>query len=183
VYPPLHGFNLGEVGLAFLSIGVACGIAVAIFLVYQIYFLMPKIKRNGFGVPESRLIPALYGVIVLPVGYFLFGWTARQGVHWIISLVGVTMLVAANFMIFQSVFIYLSLSYPKYAASLFAANDLVRGLFAAACILFSRPLFINLGIGGGVSLLAGLSCLGVVGMFYLWRYGAWLRGKSTFAVK
>lgn len=119
---------------------------------------------------------------MLPVGYFMFGWTARHSVHWIASLIGVTILVTSNFIIFQSIFVYLPLSYPKYAASLFAANDLSRSLFAAACVLFSRPMFINLGIGGGVSLLAGLSCLGVLGMFYLWRYGAWLRSKSTFAM-
>lgn len=127
-------------------------------------------------------MPALFGVVMLPVGYFMFGWTARHSVHWIASLIGVTILVTSNFIIFQSIFVYLPLSYPKYAASLFAANDLSRSLFAAACVLFSRPMFINLGIGGGVSLLAGLSCLGVLGMFYLWRYGAWLRSKSTFAM-
>jgi len=111
----------------------------------------------------------------------MFGWTARHGVHWIVSLIGVVILVAANFLIFQCVFVYLALSYPRFAASLFAANDLSRSMFAAACVLFSRPMFINLGIGGGVSLLAGLSCLGVLGMFFLWKYGAWLRSKSTFA--
>lgn len=87
----------------------------------------------------------------------------------------------ANFWIFQSIFIYLPLSYPRYAASLFAANDVCRSMFAAGCVLFARPMFVNLGIGGGVSLLAGLACLGVGGMFYLWKYGAWLRSKSTFA--
>lgn len=107
--------------------------------------------------------------------------TARASVHWIASLIGVTIFVMANFWIFQSIFIYLPLSYPRYAASLFAANDLVRSLFAAGCVLFARAMFVNLGIGGGVSLLAGLSCLGVVGMLYLWKYGAWLRSKSTFA--
>lgn len=81
----------------------------------------------------------------------------------------------------QSVFIYLPLSYPKYSASLFAGNDLARGLFAAACILFARPMFINLGIGQGVSVLAGLSVLGVAGMFGLWRFGAALRARSTFS--
>lgn len=111
----------------------------------------------------------------------MFGWTARPGVHWIVSLIGVVILVTANFILFQSLFVYLPLSYPKYAASLFAANDLCRSLFATACILAGRPLFVNLGIGGGVSLLAGLACLGVFGMFYLWKYGAWLRSKSTFA--
>lgn len=181
VYPPIYHFNIGEVGLCFLTIGVACLIGVIGFLIYQFKYLIPDIKKNGLREPEHRLVPALLGVIFLPVGYFMFGWTARHAVHWIVSLIGVTILVAANFLIFQCVFVYLPLSYPKYAASLFAANDLSRSMFAAACILFSRPMFINLGIGGGVSLLAGLSCLGVAGMFYLWRYGGWLRSKSTFA--
>lgn len=181
VYPPIYHFNLGETGLTFLTIGVGCILGVTSFLAYQLYYLIPDIKKNGLRAPEHRLIPALLGVIALPVGYFMFGWTARHAVHWIASLIGVTILVMANFWIFQSVFVYLPLSYPRYAASLFAANDLSRSMFAAACVLFSRPMFINLGIGGGVSLLAGLSCLGVLGMFYLWRYGAWLRSKSTFA--
>lgn len=181
VYPRIYGFNLGETGLAFVTIGIACLIGVSGFLIYQFKYLIPDIKKNGLRAPEHRLVPALLGVIFLPAGYFMFGWTARHGVHWIVSLIGVVILVTANFLIFQCVFVYLPLSYPKYAASLFAANDLSRSLFAAACILFSRPMFINLGIGGGVSLLAGLSCLGVVGMFYLWRYGGWLRSRSTFA--
>jgi MFS transporter, DHA1 family, multidrug resistance protein len=163
-----------------VTIGVACVVSVTAFLLYQIYYLIPDIKKNGLREPEHRLVPALLGVILLPMGYFMFGWTARHAVHWIASLIGVGILVAANFLIFQCVFVYLPLSYPRYSASLFAANDFSRSAFAAGCVLFSRPMFINLGVGGGVSLLAGLSCLGIIGMFYLWKYGAWLRSKSTF---
>ncbi|KIW04605.1 uncharacterized protein PV09_04353 [Verruconis gallopava] len=181
VYPKIYGFNLGETGLTFLTIGVGCVIGVTTFLAYQLVYLIPDIKKNGLRAPEHRLVPALFGVVALPIGYFMFGWTARHAVHWIVSLIGVTILVFANFWIFQSIFVYLPLSYPRYAASLFAANDLSRSSLAAACVLFSRPMFVNLGIGGGVSLLAGLSCLGIIGMFYLWKYGAWLRSKSTFA--
>jgi len=54
------------------------------------------------------------------------------------------------------------MSYPKYAASLFAANDTFRSLFAFGAVLFSRPMYINLGIGKGVSLLGGLSVMGIV---------------------
>jgi DHA1 family multidrug resistance protein-like MFS transporter len=165
-----------------LVIGIGCLIGVTSFLIYQFTYLIPDIKKNGLRAPEHRLVPALFGVVGLPIGYFMFGWTAREDVHWIVSLIGVAILVTSNFFIFQCIFVYLPLSYPKYAASLFAANDLSRSLFAAACILFSRPMFINLGVGQGVSLLAGLSCLGVLGMFLLWRYGAWLRSKSTFAM-
>lgn len=97
-------------------------------------------------------------------------------------MVGVVILVAANFFIFQCIFVYLPLSYPRYAASLFAGNDLFRALFAAGCVVFSRPMFLTLGVGGGVSLLAGLAVVGVVGMFALYFYGAKLRARSTFAV-
>lgn len=96
-------------------------------------------------------------------------------------MIGVTIVITSNFFIFQCVFVYLPLSYPRYTASLFASNDLFRALFAAGCVEFSRPMFINLGIGGGVSLLAGLACVGVGGMFYLWMFGARLRARSTFA--
>jgi len=167
--------------MTFVTIGIACICGVTTFLLYQIYYLIPDIKRNGMRAPEHRLVPALFGVVLLPVGYFIFGWTARASVHWVVSLIGCTILVYGNFLIFQCVFIYLPLSYPQYAASLFAANDFLRAIFAAACVLFARPMFINLGIGGGVSVLAGLSCLGVVGMFGLWKYGGWLRSRSTFA--
>ncbi|KAK5110511.1 hypothetical protein LTR85_001001 [Meristemomyces frigidus] len=145
IYPPLYGSNLGDTGSKCIT--VACLIGVTSFLIYQIWYLIPAIKKNGLRAPEHRLVPALIGVVALPVGYFIFGWTARRSVHWIVSLIGACILVAANFLIFQCVFVYLPLSYPKYAASLFAANDLSRSLFAAACVLFSRSMFINFGVG------------------------------------
>lgn len=50
--------------------------------------------------------------------------------------------------------------------------------------MFSRPMFVSLGIGQGVSLLASvLSVMGVAGMFFLWLYGGKLRARSTFAAK
>ncbi len=103
--------------------------------------------------------------------------------HWIVSLIGVVTVVASNFITFQCIFVYIPLSYPKYTASLFAANDVCRSLFAAGSIMFSRPMFINLGVGGGVSLLAGLAIIGIFGMWGLWKFGANLRARSTFAVK
>jgi DHA1 family multidrug resistance protein-like MFS transporter len=77
---------------------------------------------------------------------------------------------------------YLPLTYPQYAASLFAANDLCRSALAAGAIIFARPLYINLGIGRGVSVLGGLMVGGVIGIWLLYFYGAKLRARSRFAV-
>jgi len=52
---------------------------------------------------------------------------------------------------------------------------------AAGCILFARPLFINLGVAKGVSVLAGLSTLGIFGMVAIYLTGAKLRARSKFA--
>jgi len=43
-------------------------------------------------------------------------------------------------------------------------------------------MYINLGIGKGVSLLGGLSVLGWIGMYYLYFNGAKLRARSKFAI-
>lgn len=63
-------------------------------------------------------------------------------------------------------FVYIPLVYPRYSASLFAGNDFSRSSVAFAFIMFSRFMFIDLGIGKGVTVLAGLSVLGIVSVDY-----------------
>ena len=96
-------------------------------------------------------------------------------------MIGITLSCGSVFIIMQCVFIYLPFSYPKYVASIFATNALTRSVLAAASVLFARPLFLNLGIGPGVSLLAGLLVGCAVGVWALWYWGANLRARSRFA--
>lgn len=74
------------------------------------------------------------------------------------------------------------MSYPEYAASLFAGNDFCRSLFAFGAVLFGRPMYVVLGVGKGISVLGGLSVMGIIGMWLLYYYGARLRAKSKFAI-
>lgn len=62
------------------------------------------------------------------------------------------------------------MSYPQYAASLFAGNDFCRSLFAFGAVLFGRPMYVNLGISKGTTVLAGLNIAGIVSFpFYFVR--------------
>lgn len=182
VYPVMYGFSLGMIGVVFLCILVSCSIGIIVYIAYIRWHLIPDILKNGMRVQESRLQPALLAVFGPPIGLFLFAWTANPDIHWIASVIGITIYGATVFVVMQCVFVYVPLSYPQYAASLFAGNDFFRSALACGSIMFARPLFINLGVGRGVSLLAGLSTLGIIGMFTLYFIGAKLRARSKFAI-
>ena len=184
VYPDIYGFNLGETSTTFLCILVACFIGVAIYSAYLYYYLIPSImKRGGIGPQESLLRPAMLAVFFPTIGLFLFGWTSRSDVHWIVSIIGITLYAAGVFVVFQCIFVYVPTSYPQYAASLFAGNDFCRSALACGSIMFARPLYINLGIGRGVSVLGGCSTLGIFGIWALYFFGDNLRKRSKFTIK
>ncbi|CAD0114851.1 unnamed protein product [Aureobasidium uvarum] len=183
VYIERYGFNVGEMGLVFLSIAVGVVISIAGYYAYLYYVVEPEIREHGMGTPERRLIPALFSSFLVPIGLFIFAWTGDGHIHWIVSCIGIVINMIGVFILFQCVFVYLPMVYPAYAGSLFAGNDTARSTLAAAAILFSRPMFLKLGVGGGVSLLAGLTTLCIGGIFILFFYGEKLRAKSRFAAK
>lgn len=174
--------NLGQVGLVFLCILVACLLAVFSYCVYIYAVVNPRTLKSGMGPNEDRLIPALAVSVFPTIGLFLFAFTSRSDIHWIVPTIGITIYAGTCFIIMQCIFVYIPLSYPPYAASLFAANDFFRSAFACGAVVFSQPMFGNLGIARGVSLLGGLSGIGIIGIWLLYFFGAMLRARSRFAV-
>ncbi|KAF2457039.1 major facilitator superfamily domain-containing protein [Lineolata rhizophorae] len=183
VFVGYHGFNLGEQGLSFLSITVGVIISMVIYWAYQYWIVLPSIVKNGLPAPERMLIPALFVTFFCPAGLFMFAWTSRASIHWIVPLIGVCIFTVGIFIIFQVIFLYLSFTYPQFQASLFAGNDLFRSALAAGAIHFSRPLFRNLGVDSGVSLLAALTAGCIAGVYILYFFGATLRARSRFSAK
>jgi DHA1 family multidrug resistance protein-like MFS transporter len=181
VYPVYYGMNLGEVGLVFICIAVGCIFAIIGYGSLLYFVITPRIKKVGMGPQENVLLPGLPTSFGPTLGLFMFAWTARASIHWIVPTIGVTIYAGSTFTLLQCMFLYIPLSYPRYAASLFAANDFFRSALASGSILFAHPLYHNLGFAKGTSLLGGLSIIGIIGMFLLYFYGAKLRALSRFA--
>ncbi|KAI8717482.1 MFS domain-containing protein [Fusarium sp. LHS14.1] len=183
VYPKIYGMNLGESSAVFVCVLIACLLGAFQYCSWYRIFTEKRFKKLGtFDSPETYLRPGLGGVFGVAAGMFLFGWAARGSIHWVVPTIGIVIYCGCGFVLGIGIFIYLSLSYPQYPASLFAANDAMRSSFAAAAILFGRPLYINMGVAKGCSLLGGLSVFGVIGFWYLFVYGEKLRKKSRFTV-
>ncbi|KAF2241832.1 MFS general substrate transporter [Trematosphaeria pertusa] len=182
VYPVYYGFSGNSTGLIFLAVLPAGLIAFIGQVLYLKYRVLPLLTSGKFGELENHLIPGLLASPLIPIGLFIYAWTSRPSTHWIAPTIGLSTIIVGIYSIAQSIFLYIPNIYPRYAASIFAANSLARSLFAFAAILFSTPMFEGIGIDGGVSLLGGLMVLCVVGMGLLYKFGKVLRARSSFAV-
>jgi DHA1 family multidrug resistance protein-like MFS transporter len=182
VFPPFYGFDLGQTGLAFLSSLIGVTVAIIAYSSYLYFYMVPDNIKNGLREQEHRLVPAIVGSCLMPVGLFTFAWTSDSNIHWSVPLVGVAIFTMGHYFTMQSLFIYIPFSYPQYAASLFAGNSIWRSGIAGGAVVFARPLFINLGVHRGVSLLGGLSCAGILGTTAIYIFGKKLRARSKFAM-
>ena len=127
------------------------------------YHVEPRYSRaeaNGTEVaPEMRLELGFFASIFIPTSVLIFGFTAKESIHWIVPVIGAALYLPGIFLTFQSVLMYITMAYPAYAASVLAGNDLFRSTIASVFPLFGRAFFENLGLGPGSALLAGISFL------------------------
>lgn len=73
VYPVNYSFNLGQTGLAFISIVVGLVAMAAFYCTFYYYVSEPRIRKSGLGVPEHRLLLAMWVGASVPIAVFLFG--------------------------------------------------------------------------------------------------------------
>jgi MFS family permease len=108
VFEGVYKFDRGMTGLTFLGIGLGCALAVVVFvyvdrLTYRKRLLQSRMDGKGDIIaPEYRLYPAMIGSIILPIGLFWFGWTARKDVHWIVPIIATVPFACGNLLIFVS---------------------------------------------------------------------------------
>ncbi|USP74842.1 benomyl/methotrexate resistance protein [Curvularia clavata] len=182
VYIDIYGMNLGQMGLAFLSVTIGVTVAGIFLFCFLYFYVNPRMRVKGYEGPEQRLLPAMLASVVIPIGLFLFGWTSRKSIHWIVPSIGAALISGGMITIINNILLYIALAYPKYSASLFAGNDVVRSTIAFAGIMWSGPLFKNLGVDKGCTLLAGLTIACIFGIWVLYHYGEKLRARSKFAI-
>ncbi|GAA5828425.1 hypothetical protein JCM11251_006242 [Rhodosporidiobolus azoricus] len=180
VFTEIHGFNLGLSGLPYLGFVVSAGITFTFYVLYQRYHMLGRMMR-GDTAPEVRLELGIMAAPFIPVALFIFGWTAREDVHWFWPIFGAALYIPGIFLAFQSILMYISMSYPRYAASLLAGNDFFRSVFASVFPLFGAKMYRAMGVGPGSSMLAGVSILMIPLLWAIMHYGARLRARSNFA--
>ncbi|KAK0239352.1 major facilitator superfamily domain-containing protein [Armillaria nabsnona] len=185
VFTDIYHFRLGASGLPFLGFIVSGAITYTVYVIYLKYCIAPRLaeaRAAGVGfLPEIHLEIGLMASIFIPTSVLIFGFTAKESIHWIVPVIGAALYLPGIYLIFQGILTYVTCAYPAYAASVLAGNDLFRSTVASVFPLFGRAFFVNLGLGPGSALLAGVSFLLMPVFWSLWKWGHVLRRRSVYA--
>ncbi|KAL5358085.1 major facilitator superfamily domain-containing protein [Aspergillus floccosus] len=154
VFATVYGFSMSAQGLSFLGLVAGCVAAPAVLVGVDYHVRQrqnprpnnqPTSPATSF-TPETRLYVALYGSLVLPIGLFWFGWSARASVHWIVPIIGQGLTILGSLLIYVPCNFYMLDVYgSKFGASAAGASSLSRYTLSAAFPLFVTQMYETLG--------------------------------------
>ncbi|KAM3078899.1 MFS siderochrome iron transporter 1 [Clarireedia jacksonii] len=183
VYQQGRGWSAGVSGLAFLGVMVGMMFAVGYSLWDNKRYNSVAAQHKGMAPPEARLPPAIIGSFALPIGLFWFAWTNYPSIHWSVSIIATVPFGFGMVLVFLSGMGYLIDTYVIYAASVLAANSVLRSLFGAAFPLFTTYMYHNLGVHWASTIPAFLALACVPFPFLFYKYGEAIRMKCKFAAE
>ncbi|GFF46456.1 uncharacterized transporter mfs2 [Aspergillus lentulus] len=183
VYQEGRGWNQGVGGLAFLGVMIGMLIAVVYSMVDNKRFVRVEEENGGFAPPEARLHPCLPASVAIPVGLFWFAWTNYPSIHWMASIAAGVPFGFGMVLVFLGIMNYLIDAYTIFAASVLAANSVLRSLFGASFPLFTTYMYHNLGIHWASSIPAFLALACVPFPFLFYKFGPTIRKRCKFAAE
>lgn len=136
VFIETYGFTLIEMGVCSTAFLIGVMIAAVSYIPFVYHKYSKKLGTDIIVEPETFLLGAIFGSIMLPMGAFIFAWTSSANIHWIFPLAGSEIFALGAYMIFQAFINYLSISFWGYLASVFAGNGLLHYLVCRYLISF-----------------------------------------------
>lgn len=89
VFQSTYHFKDGAVGLAYLGIGIGMFLGLLISGATSDRLVIKLAERNGGQrKPEYRLPLMVPAALTVPIGLFMYGWSAQYAVHWIVPIIG-----------------------------------------------------------------------------------------------
>jgi len=181
VYQQNRGWSPGIGGLAFLGVAVGMIGAVAYSTWDNKRYAKVSDEYQGFAPPEARLPICMIGGIAIPIGLFWFAWTNYPSIHWMASIAAGVPFGFGMVLVFLGIMNYLIDAYTIFAASVLAANAVMRSIFGAVFPLFTTQMYDALGIHWASTIPAFLAFVCVPFPFLFYKYGPAIRVRCKYA--
>ncbi|KAI9658975.1 MAG: hypothetical protein M1821_001935 [Bathelium mastoideum] len=100
VFQGQYGFSNGSIGLTYLGVGIGSFFGLVFCGAVSDRLVKSLSKRNGGKPkPEFRLPAMFIGAFLVPIGLFLYGWSADKRVQWIVPIIGTAFVGSGMFVI------------------------------------------------------------------------------------
>jgi len=133
--------------------------------------------------PELRIRSCIFSLLFVPVGLFIFGWTAPfPDIHWIAPSIGSVCFSFGMLAAFNSWMAYMTDTYSNNTAAVISINTFLRCLLGGCFPLFTEQMVNSMTIQGAMSMFGGISILLTAIGFVFAYYGKHLRHHSKHAV-
>ncbi|KNG87862.1 hypothetical protein ANOM_003880 [Aspergillus nomiae NRRL 13137] len=168
VFQQLRGWSEGVGSLPFLGVMIGMMLAVALNMhdnnrYVAIHQSPPRLRAPEAASPDHARQPRH------PIGLFCIIAAAPFGFGMVL--------------VFLNIMSYLIDAYTIYAASVLAANSIIRSCFGAGFPLFTTYMYRNLGVHWASCIPAFLALACVPFPFVFYRYGAVIRRKCKYAAE
>ena len=163
-----------------MGIGAASSCLLALF--YDAFYeKSKKLGKCWASSPEYHRLPlSCIAGPSLTISLFWLAWSAKPSIHWIVPVLSGFVFGIGYQSIFISLLTYVTDAYRIYSASALASSMILRSIAGACFPLAAVPLYANLGVAWGTSVLgfASLACVPIP--FALLYFGPWIRKRSSF---
>ncbi|WRT66787.1 uncharacterized protein IL334_003750 [Kwoniella shivajii] len=177
VFKSIHGFGTTAAGSTYWAIVVGSMIG------YLLNFIQDHLYKKNVGRigVEARLYAACAAGIVFAIGCVIFGLTSIPSVHWIAPCIGIAIILAAAYTIYQTCFIYLSECYGTHASSAVAGMSCLRILLGSSFAMFTTKLFDTLTPRWGLLMIGCIALVLAPIPFIALLKGPWIRERSPYS--
>ncbi|KAH7392747.1 putative MFS multidrug transporter [Pyrenochaeta sp. MPI-SDFR-AT-0127] len=178
VFQDIYHFEIQYTGLAYLGLGIGMFIALAFMMRYNdntVLFL--REKNGGVFEPEMRLANTVYFAPFIPIALFMYAWTTRASVHWIVPCISFIPFGFGLLGIFVPCQTYAVDAFLSTAASAVAALVFMRSIFGAFLPLIGPKIYDSLGLGWGNTLLGILALIVTPVPFAFLKWGGTIRKR------
>ncbi|KAH0834693.1 major facilitator superfamily domain-containing protein [Lanmaoa asiatica] len=183
MFETIYGFDVQQTGYVYITQTLQVGVSGCVPRMAEddVY----TITRRHFAQKkqEARLYLVRVAALCLPIGMFIFAWTASPKIHWMVPIGGLTVFMSGVMVIFQVSFLYLADCYNTYASSAQAGQSLFRNTMAFVFPLCTQQMFATLTYKWALTLFAILALIMAPTPFVLFFYGSKIRARSIASRK
>lgn len=192
IFVGVYEMKQDVLGLTFISIGLGLIIAIMVYIIYDWFVVYPKNpdgtrgKRDEEGnfvwdKPESKLLYAKIGGLLMVPSLFWLGWSAKKDVHWIVPVLAGLPFGFGLIWIFFGCVLYFTMSFPPiYVALALAANNMLRYIMASVFPLFTVQMYDKLHIDWASSVYGFIALALVPLPFIFGKWGPKFRATSKY---